>query len=147
MDIQSTGAVPPDVTAVSGTTPTTMASPPPTPALDGTLASISQQLGLGVGAVQSALKQGLSITDLAQQQGVSRGALVTAVQSQVQQNRQASGQPALDQTTLERMVGRAFDHHNRLPTAAADSTSAPPGAGSTSAATPAGSADGFSLLA
>lgn len=120
VDIQSLGGSNPAITAVSGTTPTTMTSPPPTPALDGTLVGISGQLGMSLGGVQSALKQGLSITDLAQQQGVSRASLVKSVESQIQQNRQASGQPPLDQSTLDRMVNRAFDHHRRHHAAGAD---------------------------
>ena len=62
-------------------------------------------------ALRSALSQGQSITDLAQQKGVSRDSLVQSVESQIQQNRQANGQDPLDQTTLDRMVNRAFDRH------------------------------------
>ena len=70
-----------------------MASPPPAPALNGTLSGISQQLGMSMGDVQSALKQGASITSLAAQQGVSRTSLVSSVQSAVQAARAQSGQP------------------------------------------------------
>lgn len=99
----STGAV--NVHAV----PTTMASPPPTPALNGTLAGIAQQLSMSTGGVQSALKQGASITSLASQQGVSRSSLVSSVQDAVQSARAQSGQAPLDQTVLDRLVNRAFD--------------------------------------
>lgn len=114
MSIQSLGNVNPSVTAVSGTTPTTMTSPPPAPALNGTLAGISQQLGMSAGAVQSALKKGSSINDLAQQRGAPRNTLLQSVEGQVQQSRQASGQPPLDQAVLDRMLSRAFEHHRRV---------------------------------
>lgn len=94
-------------------TPTTMASPPPTPALSGTLAGISNSLGMSMGGVQSALKSGASITSLASQQGVSREALMQSVQTAVQASRQQSGQPPLDQAVLDRMVSRAFDRSRR----------------------------------
>ena len=97
------------LTEVTGTMPTTMTSPPPTPSLNGTLSGISQQLGMSVGDVQRALKQGSSITGLAQQQGVSRDSVVQSVQSQIQQKRQAGGLPPVDQTTLDRLVNRALD--------------------------------------
>ena len=113
MSIQPLGAGSQGVTSVSAATPMTMTSPAPTPALNGTLSGIAQQLGMSVPTVQSALKQGSSITELAGQQGVSRGALVSQVQAQIQQARQANGQPAADQSTLDRMVNRAFDAHRR----------------------------------
>jgi hypothetical protein len=113
MSISPIGAWTPGVTAVSGTSPTTMTSPPPTPALDGTLSGIAQQLGMSTGSVQSALKQGSSITQLAAQQGVSRSSLVSSVQAQIQQARQTNGQPPADQTQLDRMVNRAFDRAQR----------------------------------
>ncbi len=148
MNIQSLDSFDPAVTAVSGTSPTTMTSPPPTPTLDGTLAGISQQLGMSVGDVQSALKQGMSITDLAQQQNVSRSSLVQSVESQIQQTRQANGQPPLDQTTLDRIVNRAFNHHRHhhgAAAAGATGMSAPasvdPAAGSVTDAGSAGASD------
>ena len=97
MSIQPLGAAGQGVSAVSAATPMTMTSPAPSPALNGTLSGIAQQLGMGVGTVQSALKQGLSITELASQRGVSRDALLSQVQDQIQQTRQAKGQPAADQ--------------------------------------------------
>ena len=93
-----------------------MTSPAPTPALNGTLAGIAQQLGMSVPNVQSALKQGSSVTDLANQQRVSRDALVSQVQAQIQQTRQTNGHPAVDQPTLDRMVNRAFDGQRRTAT-------------------------------
>lgn len=113
MSLQLVNGYGPGVTAVNGTHPTTMASPPPTPALNGTLDGVAQQLGMSVSMVRTALKQGSSITDLAAHQGVSRSSLVHAVQSQIQQHRQAAGQPAADPSTLDRMVNRAFDRKVR----------------------------------
>ncbi len=52
---------------------------------------------------------GASITDLAQQHGVSRESLVALVQSKIQQSRQASGQAPLDQTTLDQLIDHALD--------------------------------------
>ena len=90
-----------------------MTSPAPTPSLNGTLAGISQQLGMSVSDGQVALKQGSSITDLAQQQGVSRSSLVQSVEAKIQQSGQANGQSPVDQTVLDRLLNRAFDHHRR----------------------------------
>ncbi len=89
--------------------PTTMASPPPTAALNGTLAGIAQQLGMNTGDVQSALGQGASITSLASRQGVSRSSLVNSVQDAIQSSRAQNGLAPLDETVLARMVNRAFD--------------------------------------
>jgi len=52
---------------------------------------------------------GASITELAQQHGVSRESLVEFVQAKIQQARQESGQPPLDQGTLEAMIGHTLD--------------------------------------
>lgn len=94
--------------------PTTMSSPPPTPALDGTLSGIAQQLGMSMGDVQSALKQGASITSLAAEQGVSRSSLLTSVQNAIQSSRARAGQPPMDSAVLGRMVNRAFDRTVRM---------------------------------
>jgi hypothetical protein len=109
MSIQSIGAT--GVNALYGAMPTSQTSPPPTPQLNGTLDGIAQQLSMSPDALRGALAQGQSITDLAQKQGVSRDSLVQSVESQIQQTRQANGQDPLDQTTLDRMVNRAFDRH------------------------------------
>lgn len=103
----------PHVSAVTGTTPTTMTSPPPTPALNGTLSGIAGRLGMSMTSVQSALKSGQSINGLAQQQGVSQSSLVSFVQKEIQHRRQGTGQPPLDQVTLDRLVNRAFARHRR----------------------------------
>jgi hypothetical protein len=52
---------------------------------------------------------GASITELAQQHGVSRESLVEFVQAKIQQARQESGQPPLDQSTLNQMTGHTLD--------------------------------------
>jgi hypothetical protein len=52
---------------------------------------------------------GASISHLAQQHGVSRESLVEFVHAKVQQARQESGQPPLDQATLEEMIGHTLD--------------------------------------
>lgn len=128
MDIQSIDPSLGGLTAVNGVTPTTMTSPPPTPHLDGTLDGIAQQLSMTPDALRAELGQGASITDLAQQKGVSRDDLVKSVEDQIQQQRAANGAQPLDQSQLDRMVNRAFDrhrgghhHHN----AASASTTAP----------------------
>ncbi len=51
-----------------------------------------------------------SITELAQQHGVSRESLVEFVQAKIQQARQEGGQPPLDQGTLDQMIGHMLDH-------------------------------------
>jgi hypothetical protein len=114
MCIQPVGAAGQGVSAVSASMPTTMTSPPPAPALNGTLGGIAQQLGMSTSSVQSSLKQGASITDLAAQQSVSRDAIAASVQSQIQSTRQANGLPAADPTVLNRMVNRAFDSSRRV---------------------------------
>jgi hypothetical protein len=50
-----------------------------------------------------------SITDLAQQHGVSRESLVQYVQTKIQQTREANGQPPLEQSTLDQLVDHALD--------------------------------------
>lgn len=50
-----------------------------------------------------------SITKLAQQHGVSRDSLVEYVRSKIQQARQVSGQPPLDQATLDQIIDHALD--------------------------------------
>jgi hypothetical protein len=83
------------------------------PLLRGALSGIAQQLDMSVEDVQGSLRQGVSIGDLARQKGISRSALADTVQQQIQQARQANGQPPLDQKTLDRIVDRAFDQSRR----------------------------------
>jgi hypothetical protein len=54
---------------------------------------------------------GGSISELAQQHGVSREALVQFVETKIQQGRETSGQPPLDQSTLDQLVDHALDHN------------------------------------
>lgn len=54
---------------------------------------------------------GASITELAEQHGVSRESLVQFVQTKIQQTREAQGQPPLDQSTLDQVVDHALDHN------------------------------------
>jgi hypothetical protein len=115
MNIQPLGGASPAVTSIGASTPTTMASPPPAPALNGTLAGIARQLGMEVGDVQSALKAGQSITTLADQQGVSRDSLMRSVRDQVHNAAQAGGQAAPDPAAVDRMINRAFDRRLRRP--------------------------------
>ncbi len=78
---------------------------------------------------------GASITDLAQQHGVSRESLVEFVQSKIQQSRQANGQSPLDQTTLDQLIDHALDQ-DRQQGAGADESQAdgPASAGYTASA-------------
>jgi transposase-like protein len=55
---------------------------------------------------------GASITQLAQQHGVSRESLVELVQSKIQQTREANGHPPLDQTTLDQIIDHALDQNH-----------------------------------
>jgi hypothetical protein len=80
-----------------------------------------------------------SISDLAQQHGVSRESLVEFVQAKVQQARQESGQPPLDQATLEEMIGHTLDQGGQTASDADGSAGAEtsPAGGYTSNAQPA----------
>jgi transposase-like protein len=78
---------------------------------------------------------GASISELAQQHGVSRESLVQFVQTKIQQTREANGQPPLDQSTLDQLVDHTLDH-NRGQRAGADgsATDEPASAGYTATA-------------
>lgn len=85
---------------------------------------------------------GTSITQLAQQHGVSRDSLVEFVQAKIQQARQASGQPPLDQATLDRMIGHSLDQgghaaENADGAGSEGAAGGPPAGGYTSSAQPA----------
>jgi hypothetical protein len=90
-----------------------MASLPPSPAGDGTLAGIATQLGMSAEDLQSALKQGQTLAGVAEQQGVSRESLAAFIGTQIQRARMYSGQPPLDDAALERTVNRALDRGRR----------------------------------
>jgi hypothetical protein len=62
--------------------------------------------------LQSALKSGQSIADLASQKGVSLDSIVQSVEQQVQQQRASEGKPPIDQSTLDARVNRAVHHHH-----------------------------------
>lgn len=51
---------------------------------------------------------GESITDLAQQHGVSRESLLEFVRSKIQQTRQDNGEPPLDQATLDHVLSQSL---------------------------------------
>ncbi len=70
-------------------------------------------------AAAGGVTPGASITELAQQHGVSRESLMQFVQSKIQQSREANGQPPLDQSTLDELVDHAMDQ-NRQRGAGAD---------------------------
>jgi len=73
---------------------------------------------------------GASITELAQQHGVSRESLVEFVQAKIQQARQDNGQAPLDQSTLEEMIGHTLDQDGQTAGNADDPTGArSPGVG------------------
>ena len=111
---------------VSGITPTTAASQPPAPYLMGTLDGVANMLSTSTSDLQSALKQGSSISDLAAQKGVSRSSLVQYIEQQVQQRRSAQGKPPIDQQALDQVVNRALDRHRhhrgQSPLTAADAS-------------------------
>ncbi len=70
--------------------------------------------------------QGESITDVAQQHGVSRASLVEIVQAKIQQARESSGQPPLDQTTLDQITDHAFERGGGQHDGTADAVGAEP---------------------
>jgi transposase-like protein len=118
----------------------TMTSPPPAPALNGTLGFISGQLGMSVDSVKSALKGGSTIDQLAERQGVSADTLRKNVAAFIEQTRQRQQVPAIQPANLTRMLDRAFSHHRRSGTQAsaavsgASSAYAAPSAGSSTSA-------------
>lgn len=118
------------------------------PLLRSALTGIAQQLGMGVEEVQGSLKQGVSIGDLAERRGVSRSAVAGTLEHQIQQARQAAGQGPLDQSTLDRIVGRALDRGRQpaSPGSSALSGYAASGASAESAGSP-GAPAGISIYA
>ena len=86
-----------------------MASLPPAPAGEGTLAGIAAQLGMSAEDLQCALKQGQSLAGLAEQQGVSRESDRDVHRGPDPAGRMYSGQLPLDDDALERTVDRALD--------------------------------------
>jgi hypothetical protein len=76
---------------------------------------------------------GTSLTELAQQHGVSRESLVDFVQSKIQQSRQANGESPLDQSTLDQLIDHALDQDGQ-PAADGAGADAPASAGYTATA-------------
>jgi hypothetical protein len=113
VDVPSTSAFTPHLPAASGSLAAALASLPPSSAGEGTLAGIADQLGMSAEDLQSALKQGQSIASLAEQQSVPRESIGAFIGAQIQRARLYSGQPALDDDALNRMVGRALDRGRR----------------------------------
>jgi hypothetical protein len=66
-------------------------------------------------AAPSAPAPGDSITNLAQQHGVTRESLLEFVRSKIQETRTANGEAPLDLTTLDRAIGHALDHGQQQP--------------------------------
>ncbi len=130
----------------------TMTSPPPTPALNGALGYISQQLGMNVDSVKAALKGGSSIDDLAKSQGVSLDTLRGNVASFIESMRRQNQLPPIPDANLTRMLERAFSHHRRAggassTTQVSDLSSAYGSQAVTSATDSTGASGGFSVLA
>jgi hypothetical protein len=113
VDVPPTSAFTPNLPAATGSLAAALASLPPPPANEGTLAGIAAQLGMGAEDLQAALKQGQSLASLAEKQGVPREAIGTFIGAQIQRARLYSGQSALDDEALSRMVDRALDRGSR----------------------------------
>ena len=70
---------------------------------------------------------GDSITELAQQHGVTRESLLEFVRSKIQDTRTANGERPLDPATLDRAIGHALDNGREQPAhGAADQAGAEP---------------------
>jgi surface antigen len=107
--------------AVSGLTPTSMESPPPTAFLGGTIDGIAGQLGMTTAQLKAGLAGGTSLADIAQSRGVDRASLVASIEGQVKANRQSAGLQAIDAEQLDRAVTRAVDRGSQpAPPAATD---------------------------
>ncbi len=96
---------------VSGIMPTTSASAPPAPYLQGTLDGVANMLGMSTDNLRSALKQGSSISDVAAQKGVSTSSIVSYIEQQVQQKRASKGLAPVNQQALDQVVSRAVNRH------------------------------------
>lgn len=152
MDISTLTGGSPAVSAADGVSPMTMTSPPPTPALDGALGYISQQLGMNVDGVKAALKGGSSIDDLAKSQGVSVDTLRKNVAAFIESTRKQNQLPPIPDANLTRMLERAFSHHRRAGgasprTQVSDLSTAYGSQGATGATDSTGASGGFSVLA
>ncbi len=141
MQIDPTTSTP--LTSVSGLTPTSMESPPPTAFLGGTIDGIAGQLSMSTAQLKAGLAAGTSLGDIAQQRGVSRSSLVSSIEQQVNANRQSAGLQPIDAQQLDRAVNRAVDRHRG---GAAQTPPAPPAGSSQPTATGSGFAGLFDQL-
>ena len=96
---------------VSGVEPMTMMSAPPVAYLQGTLSGVANMLSLPMSDLQSRLRQGASISDVAAKRGVSSDSIVQYIEQQVQQQRAAQGKPPVDPQTLDQVVNAAVNRH------------------------------------
>jgi len=96
---------------VSGLMPTTSASAPPAPYLQGTLDGVANMLGMTTDALRGSLKQGSSISDIATQKGVGTDSIVSYIEQQVQQKRASKGLQPINQQALDQVVNRAVNRH------------------------------------
>ncbi len=134
---------------VSGVMPTTSASAPPAPYLQGTLDGVANMLGLSTDNLRGALKQGSSISDIAARKGVSANSIVSYIEQQVQQQRASKGLAPVNQQSLDQVVSRAVNrhrnghHHHAQASTTPAASSAPP----TSPAASSTSQSGLDLLA
>jgi hypothetical protein len=109
MQVEPAGPSTGELSAVSGATPVTEMSPPPSTYLAGTLDGISSSLSMSSDTLRGALRTGSSLAQVAQQQGVSRSDLLKTVEAEMQQRRSARGAAPIDQTALDRIANRAID--------------------------------------
>ena len=121
----------PSLPALTGSAPAALSTLPSAPG-EGTLAGLATHLGMSTEDLQGALKQGRSIAELAEQQGVPRESAASFLSAQMQRARQFSGQPPLDDAALDRLVQRALDRGRR---SGADADGEPAGPESVALAT------------
>lgn len=106
--IQPVGQQP---SAVSGVEPTSMTSPPPASYLQGTLDGVAGMLSMSTSNLQTDLKSGQSIADIASQKGVSTNSIVQYIAQKVQQQRSDSGKPPIDSNVLDQVANSAVQRH------------------------------------
>jgi|SRR5579884_31447 len=82
--------------------------PASSPLLRGSLGFISEQLGMSREDLESALRKGVSVNDLARRQGVSVDDLRQKVAAHIAQVRAEHHQMPIAPERLEQMVGRAL---------------------------------------
>ena len=129
MHVEPAGSSGADLSAVTGLTPTTEMSPPPSTYLNGTLDGISSSLSLSSDALRTALGTGSSLAQVAQQQGVSRSDMLKTLETAMQQRRSERGVAPIDATALARIAERAIDRTRGGSAESAQSASTPAEAG------------------